>query len=64
MADNGDDKDAEYRISDGDYVVMKRGDIYKAAQIQKKRSVTEVFFIYFCPRCEMCHMKLVINTNW
>lgn len=39
MAGNGDDKDAEYRISDGDYVVLKRGDIYKAAQIQKKRKV-------------------------
>lgn len=53
MADNGDDKDAEYRISDGDYVVMKRGDIYKAAQIQKKRSVTEVFSFTSVPgvRC-------------
>ena len=43
MADNGDDKDAAYRICDGDYVVLKRGDIYKAAQIQAKRSVTEIY---------------------
>ncbi|XP_062406593.1 tRNA (adenine(58)-N(1))-methyltransferase non-catalytic subunit TRM6 [Sardina pilchardus] len=39
MADNGEDKDAEYRIRDGDYVVLKRGDVYKAAQIQKKRKI-------------------------
>ncbi|XP_041951614.1 tRNA (adenine(58)-N(1))-methyltransferase non-catalytic subunit TRM6 [Alosa sapidissima] len=39
MADNGDDIDAEYRIRDGDYVVLKRGDVYKAAQIQKKRKI-------------------------
>ncbi|XP_063079500.1 tRNA (adenine(58)-N(1))-methyltransferase non-catalytic subunit TRM6 [Engraulis encrasicolus] len=39
MADNGDDVDAEYRIRDGDYIVLKRGEVYKAAQIQKKRKV-------------------------
>ncbi|KAL2082125.1 hypothetical protein ACEWY4_021943 [Coilia grayii] len=39
MADNGDDVDAEYSIRDGDYIVLKRGEVYKAAQIQKKRKV-------------------------
>lgn len=36
MADNGDD-DSEYRIKEGDYVVLKRGDIFKAVQIQPKK---------------------------
>ena len=36
MADNGDD-DSYYRMKDGDYVVLKRGDIFKAAQIQLKK---------------------------
>ncbi|KAM3602381.1 uncharacterized protein V6R79_003025 [Siganus canaliculatus] len=38
MADNGDD-DSQYRIKEGDYVVLKRGDIFKAAQIQPKKKV-------------------------
>ncbi|KAE8287036.1 tRNA (adenine(58)-N(1))-methyltransferase non-catalytic subunit TRM6 [Larimichthys crocea] len=38
MADNGDD-DAQYRIKGGDYVVLKRGDIFKAVQIQPKKKV-------------------------
>ncbi|CAJ1077431.1 tRNA (adenine(58)-N(1))-methyltransferase non-catalytic subunit TRM6 [Xyrichtys novacula] len=38
MADNGDD-DSAYRIKEGDYVVLKRGDIYKAVQIQPKKKV-------------------------
>nr|XP_046229582.1 tRNA (adenine(58)-N(1))-methyltransferase non-catalytic subunit TRM6 [Scatophagus argus] len=38
MADNGDD-DSEYRIKDGDHVVLKRGDIFKAVQIQLKKKV-------------------------
>lgn len=38
MADNGDD-DSQYRIKDGDYVVLKRGDIYKAVQILLKKKV-------------------------
>ncbi|CAK6962661.1 tRNA (adenine(58)-N(1))-methyltransferase non-catalytic subunit TRM6 [Scomber scombrus] len=36
MADNGDE---EYRIKEGDYVVLKRGDIYKAVQIQTRKKV-------------------------
>lgn len=38
MADNGDD-DSQYRIKEGDYVVLKRGDIFKAVQIQPKKWV-------------------------
>uniref|UniRef100_A0A4W6E0G3 tRNA (adenine(58)-N(1))-methyltransferase non-catalytic subunit TRM6 n=1 Tax=Lates calcarifer TaxID=8187 RepID=A0A4W6E0G3_LATCA len=38
MADNGDD-DSQYRIKEGDYVVLKRGDIYKAMQIQPRKKV-------------------------
>lgn len=36
MADDGND-DSLYRIKEGDYVVLKRGDIFKAAQIQLKK---------------------------
>uniref|UniRef100_A0A3P8YAR0 tRNA (adenine(58)-N(1))-methyltransferase non-catalytic subunit TRM6 n=1 Tax=Esox lucius TaxID=8010 RepID=A0A3P8YAR0_ESOLU len=36
MADNEDD-DSQQRVNEGDYVVLKRGDIYKAVQIQKKK---------------------------
>lgn len=36
MADNGDD-DSQYRIKEGDNVVLKRGDIFKAVQIQPKK---------------------------
>ncbi|KAG9344680.1 hypothetical protein JZ751_010366 [Albula glossodonta] len=40
MANNMDDGiDAQCIIKEGDCVVMKRGDIFKAAQIQKKRKV-------------------------
>ncbi|XP_044026153.1 tRNA (adenine(58)-N(1))-methyltransferase non-catalytic subunit TRM6 [Siniperca chuatsi] len=38
MADNGDD-DSQYRIKECDYVVLKRGDIFKAVQIQPKKKV-------------------------
>uniref|UniRef100_A0A3Q3JYK7 tRNA (adenine(58)-N(1))-methyltransferase non-catalytic subunit TRM6 n=1 Tax=Monopterus albus TaxID=43700 RepID=A0A3Q3JYK7_MONAL len=38
MADCGDD-DSQYRIKEGDCIVMKRGDIFKAAQIQPKKKV-------------------------
>uniref|UniRef100_UPI0037E9024D tRNA (adenine(58)-N(1))-methyltransferase non-catalytic subunit TRM6 n=1 Tax=Semicossyphus pulcher TaxID=241346 RepID=UPI0037E9024D len=38
MAEKGDD-DADYRIKEGDYVVLKRGDIFKAVQIQPKKKV-------------------------
>ncbi|KAM9339714.1 tRNA (adenine(58)-N(1))-methyltransferase non-catalytic subunit TRM6 [Symphorus nematophorus] len=38
MADNGDE-DSQYRIKEGDYVVLKRGDIFKAVQIQPKKKV-------------------------
>lgn len=36
MADNGDD-DNRYRIKEGDYVVLKRGEIFKAVQIQPRK---------------------------
>ncbi|KAJ8009515.1 hypothetical protein DPEC_G00089680 [Dallia pectoralis] len=36
MADSEDD-DSQQRVNEGDYVVLKRGDIYKAVQIQKKK---------------------------
>uniref|UniRef100_A0A3P8TIA2 tRNA (adenine(58)-N(1))-methyltransferase non-catalytic subunit TRM6 n=1 Tax=Amphiprion percula TaxID=161767 RepID=A0A3P8TIA2_AMPPE len=36
MADNGDE---EYRIQQGDYVVLKRGDIFKAVQIVPKKKI-------------------------
>ncbi|XP_003971633.1 tRNA (adenine(58)-N(1))-methyltransferase non-catalytic subunit TRM6 [Takifugu rubripes] len=46
MADNGDD-DSHCRIKEGDYVVLKRGDIFKAAQIQlKKKVIFEKQWIY------------------
>uniref|UniRef100_A0A671U159 tRNA (adenine(58)-N(1))-methyltransferase non-catalytic subunit TRM6 n=1 Tax=Sparus aurata TaxID=8175 RepID=A0A671U159_SPAAU len=38
MADNGDE-DSQYRIKQGDYVVLKRGNIFKAVQIQPKKKV-------------------------
>ncbi|XP_003440847.1 tRNA (adenine(58)-N(1))-methyltransferase non-catalytic subunit TRM6 [Oreochromis niloticus] len=38
MADNGDD-DNQYRIKEGDYVVLKRGEIFKAVQIQPRKKV-------------------------
>uniref|UniRef100_A0A8C7XMP2 tRNA (adenine(58)-N(1))-methyltransferase non-catalytic subunit TRM6 n=1 Tax=Oryzias sinensis TaxID=183150 RepID=A0A8C7XMP2_9TELE len=38
MADNGDDED-HYRIKEGDYVVLKRGEIYKSVQILPKKKV-------------------------
>ncbi|KAJ8275389.1 hypothetical protein COCON_G00100140 [Conger conger] len=40
MANNVDDSsDAQYTIKEGDCVVLKRGDVFKAAQIQKNRKV-------------------------
>ncbi|KAF6719806.1 tRNA (adenine(58)-N(1))-methyltransferase non-catalytic subunit TRM6 [Oryzias melastigma] len=39
MADTGDDDDDRYRIKEGDYVVLKRGDIYKSVQILSKKKV-------------------------
>ncbi|KAM8831789.1 tRNA (adenine(58)-N(1))-methyltransferase non-catalytic subunit TRM6 [Spinachia spinachia] len=38
MADNVDE-DALYRIKDGDHVVLKRGDVFKAVQILPKKKV-------------------------
>lgn len=35
MADNEDDD--QYRIREGDYVVLKRGEIYKSMQIQLRK---------------------------
>ncbi|XP_038141971.1 tRNA (adenine(58)-N(1))-methyltransferase non-catalytic subunit TRM6 [Cyprinodon tularosa] len=31
--------DYEYRIKEGDHIVLKRGDVYKAVQIQRKKKV-------------------------
>ncbi|XP_076872923.1 tRNA (adenine(58)-N(1))-methyltransferase non-catalytic subunit TRM6 isoform X1 [Brachyhypopomus gauderio] len=39
MADTVTDTDAECRIREGDYVVLKRGDVYKSVQIDKKKKV-------------------------
>ncbi|XP_062858321.1 tRNA (adenine(58)-N(1))-methyltransferase non-catalytic subunit TRM6 [Trichomycterus rosablanca] len=39
MADCGVDSEAECRISAGDYVVLKRGDVYKSVQIETKKKV-------------------------
>lgn len=36
MGDNVDD-DSLYTIKEGDYVVLKRGDVFKAVQIQSKK---------------------------
>ncbi|KAL0967720.1 hypothetical protein UPYG_G00256030 [Umbra pygmaea] len=36
MAENEDD-DSQHRVKEGDYVVLKRGDIYKAVQVLKKK---------------------------
>ncbi|XP_056150339.1 tRNA (adenine(58)-N(1))-methyltransferase non-catalytic subunit TRM6 [Lampris incognitus] len=38
MEDNVDD-DSQYRMKEGDYVVLKRGDIYKAVQIESRKKV-------------------------
>ncbi|XP_008396535.1 tRNA (adenine(58)-N(1))-methyltransferase non-catalytic subunit TRM6 [Poecilia reticulata] len=38
MAQNEDD-DYEYRIKEGDHIVLKRGDVYKAVKIQRKKKV-------------------------
>uniref|UniRef100_A0A672HM57 tRNA (adenine(58)-N(1))-methyltransferase non-catalytic subunit TRM6 n=1 Tax=Salarias fasciatus TaxID=181472 RepID=A0A672HM57_SALFA len=38
MADNGDD-DHEYKIKEGDYIVLKRGEIFKAVQIVQKKKI-------------------------
>lgn len=38
MADNSED-DAEYRMKEGDYVVLKRGGIFKAVQIQPRKKI-------------------------
>lgn len=37
MADSGVDSDLECRISAGDYVVLKRGDVYKSVQVETKK---------------------------
>uniref|UniRef100_A0A8C5C2M9 tRNA (adenine(58)-N(1))-methyltransferase non-catalytic subunit TRM6 n=1 Tax=Gadus morhua TaxID=8049 RepID=A0A8C5C2M9_GADMO len=39
MAESIEEDDSAYIIKDGDYVVLKRGDIYKAVQIQIKKKV-------------------------
>lgn len=37
MADSVVDSDVECRISEGDYVVLKRGDVYKSVQVERKK---------------------------
>ncbi|XP_072539224.1 tRNA (adenine(58)-N(1))-methyltransferase non-catalytic subunit TRM6 [Salminus brasiliensis] len=39
MADTAVDSDEECRISEGEYVVLKRGDVYKSVQIEKRKKV-------------------------
>ncbi|XP_017539092.1 tRNA (adenine(58)-N(1))-methyltransferase non-catalytic subunit TRM6 [Pygocentrus nattereri] len=39
MAHPAVDSDEESRISEGDYVVLKRGDVYKSVQIEKRKKV-------------------------
>ncbi|RXN32287.1 tRNA (adenine(58)-N(1))-methyltransferase non-catalytic subunit TRM6 [Labeo rohita] len=39
MAECVNDSDAESRISYGDYVVLKRGDVFKSVQIENKKKV-------------------------
>uniref|UniRef100_A0A672S2E8 tRNA (adenine(58)-N(1))-methyltransferase non-catalytic subunit TRM6 n=1 Tax=Sinocyclocheilus grahami TaxID=75366 RepID=A0A672S2E8_SINGR len=39
MAECGNDSDAESRISYGDYVVLKRGDVFKSVQVENKKKV-------------------------
>ncbi|MED6237762.1 hypothetical protein ATANTOWER_007916 [Ataeniobius toweri] len=36
---HSEDNGYEYRIKEGDHVVLKRGDVYKAVQIQRKKKV-------------------------
>ncbi|XP_061785170.1 tRNA (adenine(58)-N(1))-methyltransferase non-catalytic subunit TRM6 [Nerophis lumbriciformis] len=39
MTDKQDDDDAMHTINEGDHVVLKRGDIFKAVQIQSRKKV-------------------------
>ncbi|XP_043075963.1 tRNA (adenine(58)-N(1))-methyltransferase non-catalytic subunit TRM6 [Puntigrus tetrazona] len=39
MAECANDSDAEIRIGYGDYVVLKRGDVFKSVQIENKKKV-------------------------
>ncbi|XP_057678969.1 tRNA (adenine(58)-N(1))-methyltransferase non-catalytic subunit TRM6 [Corythoichthys intestinalis] len=39
MADNGDAKDSLHMINEGDNVVLKRGDVYKAVQIESRKKI-------------------------
>ncbi|MCJ8743728.1 hypothetical protein PDJAM_G00097570 [Pangasius djambal] len=39
MADSVGDSDVECRISEGDYVVLKRGDVYKSVQVETKKKI-------------------------
>uniref|UniRef100_A0A8C1YRM5 tRNA (adenine(58)-N(1))-methyltransferase non-catalytic subunit TRM6 n=1 Tax=Cyprinus carpio TaxID=7962 RepID=A0A8C1YRM5_CYPCA len=39
MAESVNDSDAESRISFGDYVVLKRGDVFKSVQVENKKKV-------------------------
>ncbi|TSK58035.1 tRNA (adenine(58)-N(1))-methyltransferase non-catalytic subunit TRM6 [Bagarius yarrelli] len=39
MAESGVDCDVECRITEGDYVVLKRGDVYKSVQVERKKKI-------------------------
>ncbi|KAI4871633.1 hypothetical protein NFI96_010506 [Prochilodus magdalenae] len=39
MAETSVDSDEECRISEGDYVVLKRGDVYKSVQVERRKKV-------------------------
>ncbi|KAB5539863.1 hypothetical protein PHYPO_G00094060 [Pangasianodon hypophthalmus] len=39
MADSVGGSDVECRISEGDYVVLKRGDVYKSVQVETKKKI-------------------------
>ncbi|XP_060773744.1 tRNA (adenine(58)-N(1))-methyltransferase non-catalytic subunit TRM6 [Neoarius graeffei] len=39
MADSDVDSDLDCRITEGDYVVLKRGDVYKSVQVETKKKI-------------------------
>ncbi|KAL4630528.1 tRNA (adenine(58)-N(1))-methyltransferase non-catalytic subunit TRM6, partial [Arapaima gigas] len=43
MTNNGEQVDEQFTIKEGDFVVLQRGDVYKAVQIQRKRQVAIIF---------------------
>ncbi|MEQ2178544.1 tRNA (adenine(58)-N(1))-methyltransferase non-catalytic subunit TRM6 [Goodea atripinnis] len=51
---HSEDNDYEYRIKEGDHVVLKRGDVYKAVQIQRKKYENTVTVLK--PTCRIIAM--------